>query len=54
MSEESFLVQCGQSGLEVLEVQLESKAKMAVRDFLRGHQLQPGDRLGPEQKDCRP
>lgn len=42
---QTFQVQCGQGALEVLEVQPESKTKMATSEYLRGHELRPGDRL---------
>ncbi len=34
------------SWIELVEVQLEGKKRMLVADFLRGHPLKPGDRLG--------
>lgn len=49
VGEESFVVQCGQAALEVLEVQPESKAKMTAGEFLRGHRLHPGDRLAQKE-----
>lgn len=42
---ESMLVQCGEGGLELLEVQPESRAKMSTRDFLRGYATQVGDQF---------
>jgi methionyl-tRNA formyltransferase len=33
--------------LEVLELQPAGKRRMSAAEFLRGHRLQPGDRLGP-------
>jgi len=36
------------SQLEILEVQPAGKRRMAVAEFLRGHRLQSGDRLGLE------
>lgn len=42
-----LLVGCGGgTWLEILEVQLEGKKRMAAADFLRGHALKSGDRLG--------
>ncbi len=39
----------GNSWVEILELQPAGKRRMAAAEFLRGHHLQPGDRLGPEQ-----
>jgi len=40
-------VRCGEgTWLELVEVQLEGKKRMPAADFLRGHALQTGDRLG--------
>ncbi len=36
------------SQVEILELQPAAKRRMATAEFLRGHQLEPGDRLGPE------
>ena len=42
-----FLVACGEASvLELLEVQAEGKKRMAVSDFLRGHRVEKGTRLG--------
>lgn len=42
-----FLVACaGQTWLELVEIQLEGKKRMAAADFLRGMQLSAGKRLG--------
>jgi methionyl-tRNA formyltransferase len=42
-----LIVGCGEgTAMELVEVQLEGKKRMAAADFLRGHQLQSGDRLG--------
>ncbi len=41
----SFTVACGSQGLQVLEVQPESRARMAVGEYLKGHSIQVGDRL---------
>ncbi len=38
-----FYVQCGDTILEVIEVQPESKPKMKVQDYLMGHSLKEGD-----------
>ena len=39
----SFNVACGESEVEILMVQPESKAKMAASDFIRGYHLKEGD-----------
>jgi len=45
--EDSHLsVQCGGGILDLLEVQPESRNRMTVNDFLKGHPLKVGDRLG--------
>jgi len=42
-----LFVDCGgNSRLEIFEVQPEGKKRMSAADFLRGHQLKSGDRLG--------
>jgi methionyl-tRNA formyltransferase len=42
-----LFVRCGEgTWLELVEVQLEGKKKMQAADFLRGHTLKSGDRLG--------
>jgi methionyl-tRNA formyltransferase len=42
-----LFVRCGEATwLELVEVQLEGKKRMAAADFLRGHALQDGDRIG--------
>jgi methionyl-tRNA formyltransferase len=38
----------GRSILDILELQPAGKKRMTAKEFLRGHPLQPGDRLGPE------
>ena len=46
-AQEKLLVQCGEgTTLELIEVQMEGKKRMAAVDFLRGHQIKPGERLG--------
>lgn len=45
VNENSFLVQCGLGQLEVLEVQLESKRRQSVNEFLKGFHLKVGDRF---------
>jgi methionyl-tRNA formyltransferase len=47
VEDDRCLVACGeQTWLQLLEIQLESKKRMPVGDFLRGAGLKTGDRLG--------
>lgn len=39
-------VACSKGSVEILELQLEGKKRMNAADFLRGHKITPGDRLG--------
>jgi methionyl-tRNA formyltransferase len=42
-----LIVGCGSgTALELLEVQLEGKKRMAARDFVHGHQPKAGERMG--------
>ncbi len=42
-----FFVACGDgSWLEIVDLQPEGKRRMTTAEFLRGHALKPGDRLG--------
>lgn len=41
-----FVVSCGKGHLEILDVQLEGKRRMSVRDFLLGSPLSVGEKLG--------
>ena len=42
-----LLVGCGKaSTLELLEVQVEGKKRMAAADFIRGNPPKPGEKLG--------
>jgi methionyl-tRNA formyltransferase len=44
---ERLFVRCGEgTWLELVEVQLEGRKRMAAADFLRGHPLESGGRLG--------
>ncbi|WP_413577836.1 methionyl-tRNA formyltransferase [Bdellovibrio sp. HCB290] len=43
---DSFTVATGDGLLKVLEVQPESRNRMKVSDFLKGHALKPGDKIG--------
>ena len=40
------VVACGQHALRILELQLEGGRRLAVRDFLVGHSLPPGGKMG--------
>lgn len=46
VNSKSIVVGCGQGSVELLEVQPESKAKMAVAEFLKGNPLKKGDKVG--------
>lgn len=41
-----LLVATGEGALAITEVQLEGGRRLAVKDFLAGHRLEPGTRLG--------
>jgi methionyl-tRNA formyltransferase len=43
-----LVIAAGQAGVAVLGVQPAGKRAMTTEEFLRGHHVQPGDRLGPE------
>ena len=43
---DSFTVATGDGVLKLLEVQPESRNRMKVSDFLKGHNLKPGDHIG--------
>lgn len=45
VDENSFTVACGSDGLEVLLVQPESRARMAVKEYLKGYPLAVGQTL---------
>jgi methionyl-tRNA formyltransferase len=42
-----LLVATGAGALQLLNVQAEGKRPMSAREFLAGHKIAPGDRLGP-------
>ncbi|WP_413290543.1 methionyl-tRNA formyltransferase [Bdellovibrio sp. HCB337] len=46
VNEEFVAVQCGGGVLNLLELQPESRNRMKVSDFLKGHPLKVGDRFG--------
>ena len=41
-----LMVGCGDSRIELLEVQMEGKKRMPAEEFLRGHQVKTGERVG--------
>ena len=45
---DGFFIQTGKGLLKAEQVQLEGKKKMSAGDFLRGIQMQPGEKLGKE------
>jgi methionyl-tRNA formyltransferase len=46
-----LLVQTGEGLIEILELRPEGKRDMPAGDFLHGHSVRPGNRLGPERLD---
>lgn len=42
---QQLVIQTGEGRLSLLEVQLEGKKRMRIDAFLRGHQIEPGQRL---------
>jgi methionyl-tRNA formyltransferase len=47
IEQDRLFVACGdRTWLEIAELQLEGKRRMTAAEFLRGHALKPGDRLG--------
>lgn len=42
----TFTVACGKNALEITELQIEGKKRMATGDFLRGYKLEKGINLG--------
>ena len=45
-TEESWLVACGQGALELRQVQIEGGRRLSAAEFLRGHPVEIGTRLG--------
>ena len=45
VTKDSFTVACGTKALQVVEMQLEGKKRMATGDFLRGYKLEAGMRF---------
>ena len=47
VEQDRIYVGCGEgTSLQLIELQLEGRKRMTASDFLRGHALKPGDRLG--------
>jgi methionyl-tRNA formyltransferase len=46
VANDGIVVACGEGCLKLLEVQPESRTRMKVQDFLKGHDLKSGDKLG--------
>ena len=45
---DDFIVAAGESAVRLLTVQIAGKRPMPATEFLRGHRVLPGDRMGPE------
>ena len=45
-SRQGLMVQTGEGSLQILSLQLEGKSKISAAEFLRGYQIQKGERLG--------
>jgi methionyl-tRNA formyltransferase len=43
---DGIVVACGEGALKILELQLEGGRRMTAPEFLLGHHLAPGQRLG--------
>ena len=46
----SYTISCLEGSLKVLEQQLQGKRRMSAGDFMRGHQLAPGDKFCAEEE----
>ncbi len=46
ISDDSFSVKCGLGSLDILDLQLEGKKRMVAREFLLGHRIELGMKLG--------
>lgn len=42
----SYVINCGEGKLRILEQQLQGRKRMSAGDFMRGHRLEAGDRFG--------
>ena len=45
VEKDAFFVQTGEGILKVMQVQLEGKKRMPVKDFLLGYQMREGERF---------
>ncbi|OGX15616.1 MAG: methionyl-tRNA formyltransferase [Omnitrophica WOR_2 bacterium RBG_13_41_10] len=51
VSKEGIIVETGKDNLIIEELQIEGKRRMPAEEFIAGHRISPGDRLGyPEKK----
>jgi methionyl-tRNA formyltransferase len=46
VSKKGILVSCAKGFILIKELQIESKRKMSVEEFIRGHKIETGERLG--------
>lgn len=46
LAAKGFVAACGQGALELLEIQAHGGKRMAAADYLRGHPVKPGTKLG--------
>jgi methionyl-tRNA formyltransferase len=46
ISKKAILVGTGEGNLRIQELQLEGKKRMGVQEFIAGHKIKPGDKLG--------
>lgn len=46
LAAKGFVAACGQGALELLEIQAQGSKRMAAADYLRGHPVKPGTKLG--------
>lgn len=46
LAAKGFAAACGQGALELLEIQAQGSKRMAAADYLRGHPVKPGTKLG--------
>jgi methionyl-tRNA formyltransferase len=47
---ESIYVQTGEGMLQILEIQMEGKKRMSVKDFMLGHSFETGIRFEREKR----
>lgn len=48
VDKQSFTVAAGKGGLQILELQIEGKKRMACKDFLLGYPISVGEKLGQQ------